>query len=199
MLNTKLKSLILASALSIALAAPSSAQFKPSPTNSTRNSTYISSATVTTAASATDIFNLKGSASKIVTITSVECNGLATTAAVANLALIKRSAANTGGTSTAPAVVRTNSTLAAGTAVLAAYTANPTVGTVVGTVGIKTVGLPLLTGAAAGGNALWNFVSDQFSQPIVLNGVAQSLSVSGLGATLGTGATLSCTFTWTES
>ncbi len=174
------------------------AQFQPQPQNPGRNSTYVASAGVTSAASATDIFNLKGSASRVVTVTSVECNGIATTAGVANLSLIKRSAANSGGTSTAPTVVPTNSGLPAGTAALLAYTANPTVGTVVGTVGAKTLGMPLATGGGAP-SALWNFVSDQFNQPVVLNGVAESLSVNGNGVTLPAGAVLNCTFTWTES
>lgn len=196
---SKIKSLILVVGAALALsAAPALAQFQPTPSNPTRNSTYKASAIVTTAASATDIFTLKGSATKVVTVTSIECSGLATTAGAAELTLIKRSAANTGGTSTAPVAVPVQSTLPAGTAAVAAYTANPTVGTAVGTVGSKVVGLPLATGAGGGGVS-WDFVSDGFSQPIVLRGAAQSLSVNGNGATLAPGATLGCTFTWTES
>lgn len=195
---SKLKSLILIASLSLALVAPAAAQFQPTPSNPTRTSTYKASAIVTTAASATDIFNIKGSASKVVTITGIECSGIATTAGVANLQLVKRSTANTGGTSTAPTVVPVQSTLSAGTAVVLAYTANPTVGTAVGTVGGKVVGLPLATGAGGGGVS-WNFVDNQYAQPIVLRGVTQSLSINGNGATLAPGATLNCTITWTES
>lgn len=195
---SKIKYLVLSAIFSLSVTASAMAQFQPTPSNPTRNSTYKASAIVTTAASATDIFTIKGSASRVVTVTSIECSGLATTAGAAPLSLIKRSTANSGGTSSAPTAVPVQSSLPAATAVVAAYTANPTVGTAVGTVGSKIIGLPLAA-TGVGSGVSWDFVSSGFSQPIVLRGAAQSLSVNGGGATLAAGATLGCTITWTES
>lgn len=56
-------------------------------------------------AAATDLFTITGSASKTVRITRVSISGLATSASAIAVPLIKRSAANTGGTATSPASV----------------------------------------------------------------------------------------------
>lgn len=180
-------------------ALPASAQFVQS-NNGVRGNTYAASGVgIAVAATATDVFTLKGSASRIVTVTAVDCSGSATGAGVALIQLIKRSTTNTGGTSTAPTPVSfdTANVLPA-TAVLSAYTANPTVGTPVGTLGAKTLGLALLATGADTPDTSWNFVQDNFSKPIVLRGIAQSLSINMGGVATLAGETVSCTFKWTE-
>ena len=195
---SKIKTICLSVFMSIAFVASAMAQFQPTPSNPTRNPTYRASAVVTTAANATDIFNIRGSATRVITVTEIECSGIATTAGVANISVIRRSTANSGGTSTTMTNVPMSSSSAAATATVTSYTANPTVGNIVGNIGSKVVGLPLATGAGGGG-VTWNFVNSGFTTPIVLQGTAQSISVSGNGVTLAPGATLGCTIAWTES
>lgn len=196
MFKSRFALLALAGVLAAALPVPASAQFiQGAPA---RQQTFSASAVgITSAATATDLFTLSGSATKLVVVTGIDCSGIATTAGVADLLLVKRSTANTGGTSTTPTPVPLDSANGTATAVLRAYTANPTVGTAVGTMGAKKLGLPLATGAKAP-DTTWNFVQDNYNRPIVLRGVAQSLALNGNGVTLAAGAAVSCTVTWTE-
>lgn len=197
-MKSRLFSSVIAAAL-LAAAMPAHAQFVQS-NNGVRASTYAASGVgIAVAATATDIFTLKGSASKLVTVTSVDCSGSATASGVAIVQLVKRSTANTGGTSSAPTVVPFDSGIPAGTAALAAYTANPSaLGTSVGTLGVKSLGLSLLATGSDTPDTLWNFVQGNFSRPVVLRGVGQSLSVNAGGVATLAGETVSCTFTWTE-
>lgn len=159
-------------------------------------STYSASAVaVVPAAAATDVFTIIGSASKTVRIRRISAS--VTTTAGSGLALtvqlIKRSTANTGGTSTTPTVVPYDSTNAAATAVVRNYTANPTLGTAVGTV-VSRRARAATTGTEVP-EAVWIFGGD--TQPIVLNGVAQQLSINFNGATIT--APVACfTVEWTE-
>lgn len=139
------------------------------------------------ASSATDIFTIKGSATKTVRIRKLRISGIKTTAgAQVIFQLIKRSAANTGGTSTAPALVPYDSASAAATAVIAAYTANPSgLGTAVGTLAVDSVYIPLATENAA--PLSYNF-GDGPSSTIVLRGTSQFLALNLNGVTVGGGA-----------
>jgi hypothetical protein len=138
------------------------------------------------AASATDIFTIIGSATKTVRITRLRISGIKTTAGAAvDIQLIKRSTADTGGTSTAPTIVPYDSANAAATAVVAAYTANPTLGTAVGTLIVDSIFVPLAT---ASGTAMDYIFGNRPSQAIVLRGVAQQLAVNLNGVTVGGGA-----------
>jgi len=86
-----------------------------------------------TAGAATDIFTITGSATKTIRITRIRIGGNSTTATWHIFLGIKRSTANTGGTSTVLTRVPHDSLNAAATATIRAYTANPTLGTTVGT------------------------------------------------------------------
>lgn len=185
----------------LVLSTPALAQFQPTPGAKAFRPTYQASiAGLVTAASATDFFTIQGSATKLVTVTSLECYGTATTAATADILLIKRSAANTTGTSTSPAGVPLDSNSAAATAVVKAYTANPgALGTAVGTIGSAKLGLPLPATGAAIQRLQFLLGEGPFVQPVVLRGVAQTLALNGNAATLGTGAQVNCSVTWTES
>lgn len=138
------------------------------------------------AASATDIFTIAGSASKTVRITRVRLSGIKTTAGAAvDVQLLLRSTADTAGTKTNPTAIPFDSNSAAATAVVAAYTANPTLGTSVGLIGVDSVFVPLAT--AAGGQLDWNF-GNRPEQAIVLRGATQQLCVNLNGVTVGGGA-----------
>lgn len=146
------------------------------------------------AAGATDLFTISGSATKTVKVLSLHISGNATTAVTVPLSIIKRSAANTGGTSTAPTVTPHDSNNAAGTAVVLAYTANPTaLGATVGM--LDTFKLDLPASATATNVNLDEDFND--GQPYVLRGTAQILAIN-LNTSAITAGNLTVAIHWTE-
>jgi hypothetical protein len=192
---------ILCALLAVVLGSPALAQFQPTPSVKSFRPTYQASVTgLVTAASATDFFTIQGSASKLVTVLNVECYGTASTAATADILMIKRSTANLTGTSTSPTAVPVDSNSGAATAVVKAYTVNPgTLGTAVGTLRAAKMALPLPATGAVLQRLQFLLGDGPFEQPVTLRGVAQTLALNGNAATLGTGAAVSCTVVWTES
>jgi len=152
-------------------------------------------------ANATDIFTITGSASKTIYVKKITVSGTQSTASHRNILLIKRSTANSGGTSTTPTIVGLDSNNPVQTAVVRAYTANPTLGTTVGTLRAQTGTFPVpqpanAQGAVALNPVIWDFnIGD--SQPVVLRGVAQVLSVNLNGVSF-TGGSLSIYIEWIE-
>jgi hypothetical protein len=130
------------------------------------------------AATPTDILAIVGSATKTVRITRLEVTATQTTAAIRDILLIKRSAANTGGTSTVQTLVPHDSNNAAATCSVLAYTANPTaLGAAVGQVRAKKIAINTATAAVTVDQAIWEF-GTRPAQAIVLRGVAQVLSIN---------------------
>lgn len=147
----------------------------------------------------TDVFTLTGSATKTVRITRFYLTGTQTTGNTSNVLIIKRSTANTAGTSTTPTVVPYDSNNAAATAVARAYTANPTLGTAVGTMASYAFYIP----APQPANANSPFVApDLFAavrpaSGIVLRGAAEVLAVN-FNSTTVTGSSINIFIEWTE-
>lgn len=156
--------------------------------------TYSASANIAAAASATDIAILPGSATTTVFVTKVIISGIQTTGGLADVLLIKRSTANTGGTSAAMTPIPHDANDAAAVAAPLSYTANPTPGTAVGTFrrGYTPVGA-----ATAVVNPLIVFDFGDKGRPITLRGIAQGLAVNLNGVTL-TGGTFDVVFEWFE-
>lgn len=152
-------------------------------------STYSASVTaLASAASCTDLFTITGSATKTVRITRIEVSGQATTAAAAQVVLLVRSTANTSGTSTAPTIVPHDSNSAAATAVVKAYTVNPTTGSLVGNIRNDYVFLAAPATATVGSDKLFLDFGTRPSQAIVLRGTTQVLAINLNGATITGGA-----------
>lgn len=196
----------------LALLVPSTAalaQAPGTPSGSTyaippRVQSYAASYTaITTAASLTDFLSINGSATKTIYVKRVTCSGISTADGTSTIHLIKRSTADTGGTAITPSAtaggqkVPLDSANAAATATVTAYSANPTVGTIVGIVGSRTIRTSVAATSAAGALTTWDF-GDQIAQHLVLRGAAQTLSVGGLGTALVAGAVLSCEIVWLE-
>jgi hypothetical protein len=149
------------------------------------------------ATNATDIFTITGSASKIVRIVRIAFSAQETTAGVANVLLIKRSAANTGGTSAAATAVPHDSTNSAATATVLNYTANPSaLGAAVGTIRSARIFIPTSGSDVADTVDEWDFGFGP-EQCIVLRGTTQVLAIN-LNATTVTGGTWNCYVEWTE-
>jgi len=170
--------------------------------NSTMKPTYSSSTTTTMASSATDVCQLRGSATRTVKVRRIIVSAASTAVQSDPVAIIKRSTANSGGTVVTPAVVPYDSQFSltgaatnTGTAVAVGYIANPTVGTAVGVLADPYLTFSNYTTGVGGGP--YPFIFGQLGSPVVLRGVAQSVAVNMSGQSIA-GTTISCTFEWTE-
>jgi len=150
--------------------------------------TYSASATaIVPAALATDILTIAGSATKTINITRIDLNGVQTTAGQAVILLIKRSAADTGGTFSAVSKVPLDSLSAASTATVLAYTANPTVGTAFGTIASARMFLPGAT-TASDAQGMSMPYGGLGGQQLSLRGTSQVLAINLNGTTLAGGS-----------
>lgn len=161
----------------------------------TKASYSVSVLGVSLAVAATDFFTLTGSATKTirVTQTSIAFTGGGT---VVSAQVIKRSTANSGGTATTPTIVSHDSANAAATAVARSYTANPTLGTIVGVLRADRTDSPLLTSTTTPVDVEYTF-GDRPSQAIVLRGTGEVFAFNFNGATL-SGGTVTGFIEWTE-
>lgn len=157
--------------------------------------TYATSAFITPAAAATDVFVLQGSGTKTVLVTEFTLSVTATAAGSIPVSLLRRNTLNTGGTSSSGTNVSHNSFNAAISASTLAYSANPAgLGTIVG---------PLEAFLAA---ALVNdvryykfeFGAAQGTQPIALVTATQCLAVNLGGGTMPAGLQIGITIRWME-
>lgn len=165
-----------------------------------RAGTYTATYSYTLIGTPTEIFYLKGSATKTVFVQSIKLTCTLTTAAQATVTLVKRTSATTIVSAVAATAMPDDSQNTAATAVPYVYisgtAANPTVGT--GT-SIVMATVPFLAPgtAAAGANGFsyeWGNGMDQY---LTLRGVAQGLAINMAGATL-TGAACQVTARWIE-
>ena len=156
--------------------------------------TYRTAFVVVPAATATDIFQLIGSASTTVEVTKIIISGTQTTGGLVDVYIAKRSTANSGGTSTSATLVPMISTDAAATAVGSIYTGNPTTGTPVGDIFVASVPLSLTTNST---NNIINIDFGEKGKPVQLVGVAQAIAIRLNGVTI-TGGSLKITVEFTE-
>lgn len=146
------------------------------------------------ASNATDIFTITGSATKTIRVLRIMFTASQSTSAQRDVLFIKRSTANTGGTSTAPARIPHDSDNAAATATVLGYTANPTLGTAVGTVRAMKV---FIGSTSANSDEFIAEFGTRPSQAIVLRGTSQVLAVN-LNSVTSSGGLVSISVEWTE-
>lgn len=160
------------------------------PTTYTANVTSYGTATLPT-----DIFTITGSATKTVYVTRIDIDGIQTTAGQILVLIVKRSTANTGGTSTSPTRIPLDSLSAAATATVLAYSLNPTPGTLIGTTTAARVFLPAAATAtdAQGISILYGQVGEQ---QMILRGINQVLAVNLNAVT--TNSLFNINIEWTE-
>lgn len=150
------------------------------------------------AATPTDFLRISGSATKTIRVTSILVYGTETPllggGAIRDIVVLKRSTANTGGTTTAVVRVPVDSATAAATASIVAYTTNPTTtGTLVGTIASHKLTDPT-TGTVS---AQYGLQLIDANSPIILRGTAEGLCLNGLGVTRNTDLH-SITINWEE-
>ncbi len=144
----------------------------------------------------TDVFVITGSATKTVRVRKIVVTATQTNAGYARLAVIKRSADDTGGTSVPTTRVPLDSANAAATAAARHYTANPAVGLAVGVVRDDKV-FVATNGPIATSTPSERSVFDFSDAPVVLRGAAEILSVSLNGVTLA-GGNVNIDVEWSE-
>ena len=160
-----------------------------------------STAQFTPYATATDVCTLTagtGSTSQFSTyVYRVSVWGTQTTAGLNSWFLIKRSAADTGGTSSAITIVPHDSHLQPAQASVLKITALPTPGTSLGTVR----GMALEAGGAASvvNQSGFDFLFGPLTglSPVILH-AGETLALNFGGAAIPSGMTISCEFSWTE-
>ena len=167
-------------------------------TNGTRATFRYVAQDITPVATATDVLVLTGSATKVIRVTKVEVVGTATTASIYDHYIVKRTTANTGGTSTNVTAAKSDSADDAQTAALALYTANPSaVGTGIAIEAHKTYLSASATPGAAALPSSYEF-GVRNDKAIVLRGTSESLAINFNGQAVPTGASLYLSFEWTE-
>lgn len=157
--------------------------------------TYSASAVFTLANTATDVFTISGSATKTVKIYRILFYLTATTGSNATIKGIRRSALNTGGTSTLLTNVKFDTTNAAATAVVRSYTANPSaLGATAGDA--LTFGV-YVSGGGTIGSIPFSLLIENTTQPIVLRGLSELFAVNMNSVTFA-GNSARATVVWTE-
>jgi len=147
------------------------------------------------AASATDIFAIKGSDTATIRVLKIVIMGTATAAGMADILGIKRSTANTGGTSATATNVPYDSNDAAATATVQSWTANPTLGTAVGNIRANKYIMPAATNPTIIAPELsWKF---EHGKPLYLRGSNEQLAVNLNGQTI-TGGSYNIAVEWEE-
>lgn len=168
-----------------------------SPHSITQKKTYATGITgLVVPAAATDVFTIFGSSTKTIVVVHFEVTGAVSSKAMADVQLIKRSTANTGGTATNPAAVPMDSTNAAGTATISAYTANPTLGTSVGIIHANKLLLGV-SGTDQPQSIAFNFDRDGKTQGVYLRGTGEGLCLNLNGGTFSS-PSLSIDVAWYE-
>lgn len=144
---------------------------------------------------ATDILAITGATGRKVKVLRVEVSGIATAAGTQPYSIIKRSTANTGGTSS-PLTAVPHEAPASANATVVTYTANPTLGTTVGVIQAKRGTLLTATAASPASPTVFDLTTAG-TKFVTLNGPTEVLALNFNGATAA-GNALDVFVTWTE-
>lgn len=157
--------------------------------------TFSASLTFLPGALPTDVFTVTGSATRTVKVRKFVISGTSTAIGKVPIDLVKRSTANTLGTSSAVTRVPHDSNNAAATATVLAYTSPPVTGTLVGSLSSVKLSEP----AAGDANLSFPITISHMSgdQPYTLRGVSQVLAINRGGVT-NVGESLTIAVEWTE-
>ena len=164
-------------------------------TPSTFGSFMAASAPFTPGATPQDVFTITGSATKVVRVTRLTISTVQTTAGMNAWLLVKRSTANTGGTSVAETAIPIDDSYPAATAVVRRYTANPTAGTLIGSLWSGRIPSP----APATALAMTEKCLFDGREAVILTGTTDVLAWNFNGAALPAGLSVQASVWWTES
>lgn len=148
------------------------------------------------AATATDILTIVGNANTVVRVSRIQITGIATAASEMDVQIVKRTAANSGGTATNPTPAQHDSADPAAQATINQFSANPA-GLGAG-IAMRSQKLAL---PAAGGTAqpvVWEFPAGRNGREVFLRGVAQAIAINLNGGAVPAGCSLDIEIEWTE-
>lgn len=168
----------------------------PSPAASTFGAFVAASAPFTPGATPQDVFTITGSATRVVRVIRMGLSALQTTAGMNSWQIIKRSSANTSGTSASVAKVPIDDAYPAATATVLQYTVNPTAGTAIGAIWSGRVAAP--APATAVGNTEKIIELSSMGQLATLTGTTDVLAWNFNGAALPAGLSITPWVVWTE-
>lgn len=151
--------------------------------------------TISVAATASDIAALCGNANNTVLLYAIRASCTQTTAGNATLTIVKRSSAYAGAWSTMTTVPQ-DSNYAAVQSTAVFFTANPTLGTLLGH--LDNYNLGCMAPATATPNDIYISPADWRMKPIVLRGATQCVGLN-LEAKTVTGGAFTATFEWIET
>lgn len=147
----------------------------------------------------TDIVTITGSSTKIVKILRIILSTTQGTAANNLWLVVKRSSANSGGTSTTTTPVPCDSQSPSASATIRQYTANPaSLGSTVGTVHVARMFAPVTTTAAISTPYVFDFTNAGISSGIILRGTGEVLALNFNGAALPASLLVSYTIEFIE-
>lgn len=150
--------------------------------------TFRYAGTFTPAAAPTDMLVIQGSPTMTGRIKSIVLGGQSTSGGLMLVSLVRRSLANTGGTSVTVAGGKHDTTDSNGTVVPVTYSANPSaVGPSAGTLGQRRLWLP--PGSAAPLFVTWDFSTRQ-DKALILRGIGDFICINGNQSTVPLGATI---------
>jgi len=150
--------------------------------------TYRYAGTLTPTATPTDIITIAGSATKTGRIKSIVLGGIATTAGNMPVTLIRRSAANTGGTKASATGAAHDVNDPAATVIPLVFTANASgLGAAVANMGQGRVWLPLSTGTPA--PLRWDFSTRQ-DKALIVRGATDIIAINLNGAAVPSGGVI---------
>lgn len=169
----------------------------PSAPASTFGMFAAASAPFTPGATPQDVFTISGSVSRTVQIVRMGITTIQTTAGLNRWDLVKRSTANSGGTSALLTGVPTDKAFPAPTATVRQYTANPTTpGTLVGALWSGRVASPL---AASAAGDFEKVIDGSKGLSLILTGTGDVLSWNFAGVALPTGLSVQAWVIWMEN
>ena len=153
---------------------------------------------IATAASPTDVIVMRGSATKLIRLRSIVINSATSGSnSSAPIAIIRRTAANTGGTATTPALGQHDTSDPVPTAVVSLYSANPS--------GLgASSGQPIHAGRVTCPTSAVNLdrltfqYAWQNDKAIVLNGVNDFIAINFGGAAIAGTPTFDADLLWSE-
>lgn len=147
-------------------------------------------------ANATDFLTITCSTTKTVRILRIQITGLATAAATEDILLIKRSAANTGGTTANQTLVAHDQNDALTNTTIVTYSVNPTgLGTALGTVRNAKLNLGA---AGAAGSIIWDFTNRNGKGMVLRTTNSPLLALNWNGAAVPAGTSIDIEIEGTE-
>lgn len=143
-----------------------------------------------------DVFSITGSATKLVRVLSMSLHSVQGSSGINGWQLVRRSTANTGGTSASVTPIRSDLNDPAVTATVLQYTANSTAGTLVGTAWSGFIGASAIGSAAA--QYLDVLFVETLGKSVILRSVNDVLAWSFGGLALPSGLSIRCGVRFTE-